>query len=446
MRCVEAAVKGPWEHGIAVERAELQKVLNGPQSAALRHVFMAECTAQKIAGIERDTPVRNIASVGIVGAGTMGTGIAIAFLDAGYPVTIIDRNENALEAGGARIAGDFERRVSRGKLSQDKANAAISALDMATGIETLAKADLIVEAMFEDLSIKQEIFRQIGAIAADGAILATNTSFLDVNAIADASGRPADVLGLHFFTPANIMRLLEIVRAEKTAADVLATAMAVARRMRKAPVIAGVCHGFIGSRMLETRQDQADAMLMEGVSPWDIDRVPVDFGFSMGPYQMFDLVGLDVLSRADNGTLAGALVSQGKLGQKSGAGYYDYDGRTPFPLRRTEATIVERGGPAPGSATFDDAQILDRLLLPTFNEGARILEEGIAARGSDIDLVWVTGFSWPAHTAGPMFHADAIGLPLVVERLETIEGISISPLLRRIASENSSLSGYAGRG
>ena len=444
MRCVEAAVVGPWEAGLEVERAEFQKVLTGPQSAALRHGFMAERAAQKIPGLSPDIAPLLVNSVGIVGAGTMGCGIALAFLDAGYAVTIVEVQQDALDRGVAKIRDTIASRRERGKLSADKAEQQNAALSPALTLDALADADLVIEAVFETPDVKKALFAQLGGIIRSDAILATNTSFLDVNAIGASAPHPERTLGMHFFSPANVMRLLEIVRGERTCLQTLATAMAVGKKLGKAPVLSGVCHGFIGNRMLAVRQAQADAMVLEGVLPWDIDRVLLDFGFPMGPFQMLDLAGLDIGWEGEADTVKSRLVEAGRKGQKSGAGYYDYGtDRKGMPSDATLAVIAGLAKAPPGSAHLTDNEILDRLLLPMINEGACILEEHIAARGSDVDVVWVTGYGWPAQTGGPMFHADTIGLDALVTRLEHIPGQNATPLLKKLASESGSLANYS---
>lgn len=443
LRCVEAAVAGPWEAGIAVERAEFQKVLTGPQSAALRHVFMAERAAQKIPGLAPHLPLLPVSKIGIVGAGTMGGGIAMAFLAAGFPVTLVETKQEALDRGTGNIRATLQSRVDHGKLTQDKADAQIAALTPSLDLAALADADLIVEAIFENLEVKKDLLAKLSAVVRPDAILATNTSFLDVNAIAAAATHPERVLGMHFFSPANIMRLLEVVRADKTGDAVLASVMALAKKLGKAAVVSGVCHGFIGNRMLAVRQVQADAMVLEGVLPWEIDRVLTDFGFPMGPFAMLDLAGLDISWEGDNDTVKSRLVAAGRKGQKTGAGYYDYVGKQASPSQVTLDVIAGLASAAPGTVTRSDGDILARLLLPMINEGATILEKSIALRGSDVDLVWITGYGWPAQTGGPMFHADVIGLKSIVEGLDRI-GIEPSPLLRKLADEGGSLANYAG--
>ncbi|CAN5125192.1 3-hydroxyacyl-CoA dehydrogenase NAD-binding domain-containing protein [soil metagenome] len=434
-RCVAAAVKGPWEAGIAVERAEFNPLLTGAQSAALRHMFMAERTAAKIPGLPKDLPLRPVKTIAVIGGGTMGSGIATAFLDAGFPVTMVEMNQEALDRGASTVKGVFTSRAERGKLTQDKADVRIAALSTALDLSAVADADLVVEAVFENLDVKKELFAKLSAVARPDAILASNTSFLDLDAIAASATSPERVIGLHFFSPAHVMRLLEIVRGAKTDQTVLATAMDLAKKIGKIAVVSGVCDGFIGNRILATRQDQANAMLAEGVMPWDIDQALVDFGFPMGPFQMFDLAGLDI-GESDRDPIRKALVAAGRKGQKNGIGYYDYSGgRQGKPDAATLGIIAEVTGATPGSKTLSAEDILARLLYPMANEGAKILEEGIAYRASDIDVVWVMGYGWPAHKGGPMFYADQVGLAKVVEVLSATPGLTLSPLLDKLAAE-----------
>jgi 3-hydroxyacyl-CoA dehydrogenase len=440
-RCVAAAVKGPWDVGIAVERAEFQPVLRGPQSAALLHMFMAERAAAKIPGLPKDIAMRPIGKAAVIGGGTMGSGIATAFLDAGFPVTMIEMNQAAVERGAATVTGVFVSRAKRGKLTQEKADARIAALSTATDLSAAADADLVVEAVFENLGVKMDLFAKLSAIVRPDAILASNTSFLDLDAIAASATHPERVVGLHFFSPAHVMRLVEVVRGARTDDSILATAMNLAKKLNKIAVVSGVCFGFIGNRILTQRQDQANAMLAEGVLPWDIDTALVNFGFPLGPFQMFDLVGLDI-GESDADPVRKALVAAGRKGQKTGSGYYDYaSGRQGTPDPATLATIEQLTGAKPGSNTMSAQDILARLLYPMINEGAKILDEGIAYRASDIDVVWVMGYGWPSHKGGPMFHADRVGLPQLVEALRTMPGVAISPLLEKLAAEGGSFNG-----
>ena len=443
VRCVEAAVAGPWEAGIAVERAEFQRVLKGPQSAALRHVFMAERTAQKIPDLSRDAMPLTIDRVGVVGAGTMGGGIATAFLGAGFPVTLIEREQATLDRGVAAIKGVFTSRVGRGKLTPEKAEAGLAGLTPSLDLADLADVDLVIEAVFETLAVKTELFTRLDGIVRPDTILATNTSYLDVNAIAAATNSPERVLGLHFFSPAHVMRLLEVVRGDRTSDAVLATAMRLGKTLGKATVVARVCHGFIGNRMLAVRQAEAYRMVAEGVAPWEIDRVLTDFGLPMGPFAMMDLAGLDLGWEGETDTIEGRLCAIGRRGQKTGAGFYDYADRKAAPSQVTLDIIRAVTGVTPGSLKLDDVTILARLTAPLINEGARILEEGIAVRGSDVDLVWIAGYGWPAHKGGPMFHADVLGLSTVIDDLTRWTDVEPAALLRSLADSGGSLASWS---
>ncbi|WP_448582960.1 3-hydroxyacyl-CoA dehydrogenase family protein [Thermaurantiacus sp.] len=377
---------------------------------ALRHIAEAEVKAREVDGIGPDVPTRPIDRVGVVGAGTMGGGIAMTFLNAGIPVTIVEREEAALDRGMRVMRNNYERSAARGKLTAGQVEERMGLLSPALDLAALSGCDLVIEAVFEDLALKKQVFAELDRLARPGAILATNTSYLDVNAIAAATSRPQDVLGMHYFSPANVMRLLEIVRGAKTAPDVLKTAIEVGVRTGKVPVVAGVCHGFIGNRMLAKRQQAAHALLMEGAMPWEVDRVLTDFGFPMGPFQMSDLAGLDIgwsRERSRGETIRDRLCEMDRRGQKTGAGFYDYDAdrnRTPSPVveELIRAFVAEKGGtPREHSA----AEMRDRLLMPMVEEGKAILAEGIAQRASDIDVVWVNGYGWPRATGGIMYWA-----------------------------------------
>ncbi len=425
MACLEAirgAVELPFREGIARERALFERLAKGRQSQALRHVFFAERACGKVDDLPQDIRTLPIARVGIVGAGTMGGGIAMNFLSAGLPVTLVEREQAAIDRGVATIRRNYERTARRGRLTQEQVEAAMALLSPSLAFEDLAACDLVIEAVFETLAIKQEVFRRLDGIVREGAILATNTSYLDVDAIAAVTRRPSHVLGLHFFSPANVMRLLEVVRGAATAPEVLATAMATAKRIGKVAVVARVCHGFIGNRMLEPRQRQAERLVLEGARPQDVDRVLRDFGMPMGPFQMADLAGLDLgwdEASSSGGTLREMLCERGRRGQKNGRGYYDYDDeRNRTASGEVEALIRDfavRSGIT--QRAIPDDEIRERLLYPMVDEGARILAEGIAQRASDIDVVWVNGYGWPAATGGPMFGADGIGLATVVAGL-----------------------------
>ena len=443
--CIEAACRLPFDEGLAFERAEFQKLVSGTQSAAQRYVFFAERQAAKIPDVPDDTPARPIARVGVIGAGTMGGGISMNFLNAGIPVTIVETKRDALDRGIKTIRTNYENTAKKGRLKPEDVETRMGLLTDTLELEKLAECDLIIEAVFEDMGIKKEIFSKLDQIAKPGAILASNTSYLDIDAIAAMTSRPADVIGMHFFSPANVMRLLEVVRGEKTAKDVIATAMQIGRKVGKIPVLVGVCHGFVGNRMLAQRQREANRLILEGVTPWDVDRVVYEFGLPMGPFTMSDLAGLDIgWSRETNKSesVRDLLCEQDRRGQKTSAGFYDYDAkRKATPSTVTEeiiARVAERQGVKRKAAT--DQEILERTLYPMINEGAKILEEGKAIRASDIDIVWINGYGWPVYRGGPMFWADTIGLPKVLERLRAYEaeyGEAFKPsaLLERLAAE-----------
>lgn len=442
VEAVRAAVTLPFDAGLAREADLVNGLMTTTESKALRHVFFAEREAAKIPFIAADTPVSEIRTVAVIGAGTMGGGITMNFLNVGVPVTLVETDQGALDRGIATIRRNYEATAKKGRLSTKDVEARMALITPAIGLDLLDHHDLIIEAVFEQMAIKKTIFAQLDKIAKPTAILATNTSFLDVNEIAAATGRPGSVIGLHFFSPANVMRLLEVVRGDKTDDTVVATAMKLARRIGKAPVLSGVCDGFIANRIMFRRGAQADAMVLEGVAPQDIDRALTDYGFAMGHFQMMDLVGLDVVGRdATERTVAGDLVRLGRLGQKQDGGYYDYDAaRKASPsaiAARVIADVAESLGIAPGPKP-DAAAVLARLLYPVVNEGAKLIEERIALRASDIDVAAILGYNWPAHTGGPMFWADEVGLAKVVDGLRALEvqhGNAFTPasLLVRLA-------------
>ncbi len=376
---------------------------------ALEHVAQAERRAREVDGLAGVAP-RPVARVGVIGAGTMGGGIAMNFANVGLPVTIVEREGSALERGLQVVRGNYERSASRGKITAEDVDARMRLLEGALDLEALADVDLVIEAVFEDMALKKEIFGTLDRVVRKGAVLATNTSYLDVDAIAAATARPEDVLGMHFFSPANVMRLLEVVRGARTAPDVLKTAIETGVRIGKVPVVSGVCHGFIGNRMLAKRQEAANALLLEGAMPWEVDRALTEFGFPMGPFQMADLAGLDIGWKAEESkgeTLRDRLCEAGRRGQKTGAGFYDYGpDRKGSPSPVVEGMIrdfvAQKGGVV---ADHDGDAIRERLLGPMVEEGRRILAEGIAARPGDIDVVWVNGYGWPRATGGPMYWA-----------------------------------------
>jgi 3-hydroxyacyl-CoA dehydrogenase len=435
IKCIEAAVALPFDEGMKVERAEFVRLMTGLQSAAQRHVFFAERAAAKIDGLPADVQPLPVAKVGVIGAGTMGGGIAMNFLNVGIPVTIVETRQEALDRGVGVIRRNYENSAKKGRFSMEEVEARMGRLTPSLALDDLARCDLIIEAVFENMAIKKEIFGHLDRIAKPGAILASNTSYLDVDEIAAATSRPESVLGMHYFSPANVMRLLEVVRGARTDPQVLATAMAVGKATGKIAVVAGVCHGFIGNRMLGRRQQQANALVLEGASPADIDRVLTDFGFPMGPFQMSDLAGLDIgwNAEASKGeTVRDRLCEAGLRGQKNGRGFYLYDeqrNRTPNPeaLAIIDAYASEKGI---NRRTVSDEEILERCLYPMVNEGARILAEGKAQRASDIDIVWINGYGWPVYRGGPMFWAEHdAGRARIVEALEKM-GEDVSPVLK----------------
>lgn len=421
---IRAATELPFEEGAKREREMFLQLREGPQNAAMRHVFFAEREASKVPGLE-DIEPRSIAKVGVIGAGTMGCGITIALLSAGIAVTLFERDADALERGVARVHDAIEGSSRSGRINSAQAKVAQEALTQTLTIADLAKVDLVIEAAFETIEVKQAIFSELDSVMRPGAILASNTSYLDLDIIAAATSRPQDVVGLHFFSPANVMKLLEVVRAAKTAPDVLATALALARRIGKVAVVSGNAWGFIGNRMLAVRRREAEAMVVEGASPEQIDRVLETFGFAMGPLKVADLAGLDLGWSAETSTgstIRECLCEAGRRGQKTGKGFYDYDAARKPVLSAESEAIIACFAAKIGIARrrFEDAEVLDRLVWPMIDEGAQLLAEGVATRMSDIDVVWVNGYGWPVWTGGPMFHARKIGIEEVCRRLEKL--------------------------
>jgi 3-hydroxyacyl-CoA dehydrogenase len=407
--------------------------MSDPIPGARDHIEAARKAAAQIDDIPADTALLPIERVGVIGAGTMGGGITMNFLTAGIPVTIVEMTQEALDRGVATIARNYEASVKRGKLDAAIAERAMGLLTPTLDFAALADRDLVIEAVYESMDVKKDVFGRLDAIAKPGAILASNTSYLDIDAIAAATSRPSSVLGMHFFSPANVMKLLEVVRGKATGQAELATVMALSVRIGKIPVVSGVCHGFIGNRMLSPRQAAAHALIMEGAKYWDVDEALLEFGFPMGPWQMADLAGVDIGWHRDPTrieTLRDALCAVGRWGQKTKKGFYDYDDnrqRTPSP--EVEAIIAQfaakEGRP---QRVIGKDEIRERLLYPMISEGALILAEGIAQRAGDIDTVWLNGYGWPAWTGGPMYWADHIGLNTVAEGL-TRHGQPVAPLL-----------------
>ena len=441
--CVVAASEKPFDEGMKFEREQFMKLMTGTQSAAQRHLFFAERQAAKIDDVDPKTPLRPINKVGVIGAGTMGGGISMNFLSAGIPVVIVEMQQDALDRGTGVMRKNYEASAAKGRIKPDAPEKAMGLLTPTLSLDDLADCDLIIEAVSENMDVKKELFGKLDAIAKPGAILASNTSYLNVDEIAAVTKRPEDVVGMHFFSPANVMKLLEVVRGEKTAKDVLATVMALAKKIRKVAVVAGVCHGFIGNRMLSPRQIEANKLLMEGATPEQIDKVHVDFGMPMGPFQMSDLAGVDIGWHRDPNrieSIRDALAAEGRWGQKKNAGFYDYDEkRNPSPSPRV-AEIIEdfRSRSNLPKREITDQEIVERTLYPMVNEGALILEEGKAQRSSDIDVVWIYGYGWPVYRGGPMFWAQTEGLPKVVAGLEK-HGFKVAESLKSAAESGGKL-------
>jgi len=441
IRCIEAAVNEPFEEGLKTERKLFGELMSGSQSAAQRYAFFAERQANKVPDVPDDTAVIPVNKVGIIGAGTMGGGIAMNFMNAGIPVTIVEVKQDALDRGLKVVRSNYERsRTAKPEETEARMSRLTGSLDMSA----LADCDLIIEAVFERMDIKKDIFAKLDEIAKPGAILATNTSGLNIDEIASVTKRPEAVIGLHFFSPANVMKLLEIVRADHTSKEVINTCMKLARKIGKIAVLVGVCPGFVGNRILGARQREANKLIMEGAMPWDIDRVLYDFGFPMGPFAMSDLAGLDigwVKERSKGETIRDVLCEMDRRGQKTGAGWYDYDeNRTAKPSPVTEKILhdfIVKSGANPRQVSDDE--IRERCLYPMINEGAKILEEGKAIRASDIDVVWENGYGWPVYEGGPMWYGDKVGLDKVLSKMREFQAtmgdaFKPAPLLEKLAA------------
>ncbi|MGN4152971.1 3-hydroxyacyl-CoA dehydrogenase NAD-binding domain-containing protein [Burkholderia gladioli] len=421
---IEAGVLKGFDQGLIDEREGFVALVQTPESRALRHAFFGERAASKIPDVPADTPVREIRKLGVIGAGTMGGGITMNFLNAGLPVTLLETKQEALERGLATIRKNYEAQVKKGKLSEEKLEARMALISPTLSYEDLKDADLIIEAVFEELGVKEQVFRKLDEVAKPGAILASNTSTLDVNKIAAFTRRPQDVVGMHFFSPANVMKLLEVVRGEHTAKDVLATVMQLAKKIRKTAVVSGVCDGFIGNRMVEQYIRQALFMLEEGALPAQVDRAIEAFGFAMGPFRMSDLAGNDIgwairkrryLEQPDlhYSKIADRLCELGRFGQKTGGGWYDYQAgeRRAKPSKLVDEMVLAYSKEAGVERRkIADEEIVERLVYALVNEGAKILEEGIASKASDIDMVYLTGYGFPLWRGGPMLYADTVGL------------------------------------
>jgi 3-hydroxyacyl-CoA dehydrogenase len=450
IRCVEAAVNSAsFDEGLGVERKLFMELMMGPQSAAQRYYFFAERQANKIPDVPDDTPTRPIQKVGILGAGTMGGGIAMNFANAGIPVVMVELKQDALDRGLTTIRKNYER--SRGAVAE-QTEKRMGLLTGSLDMDAFADCDLVIEAVFERMDIKKDVFTNLDRICKPGAILATNTSALNIDEIASVTKRPQDVIGLHFFSPANVMKLLEIVRADKTAKDVIATSMKLAKQIGKIAVLVGVTPGFVGNRILGQRQREAQKLVLEGAMPWDVDRVLYDFGFPMGPFAMSDLAGLDigwVKEKSNGATIRDVLCEMDRRGQKTGAGYYDYDeNRNAKPSPVTEKIIndfIAKSGRNPRK--ISDEEILERCIYPMINEGAKILDEGKAIRSSDIDVVWVNGYGWPVYRGGPMFYGDQLGADKVLAKMQEFQGsmgddFKPSALLEKLVADGKKFSDF----
>ncbi len=461
--CIEAAVNLPMDEGLQRERELFQELVSSPESAAMRHIFFAERQAAKIKGLPKDTAVRDISKVAIIGGGTMGGGIAMCFANAGIPVIMVEINDEALERGLGIIRKNYGITVKKGKMTEQHMQSRLELISGSTDYADLADVDLVIEAVFENLDLKKEIFAKLDGVCKPGAILATNTSYQDVDAIAAATARPEDVLGMHFFSPANVMKLLEVVRGDKTADDVLATAMKIGKAIGKVCVMSGVCYGFIGNRMLGGYGREAQMLLLDGCTPRQVDSALENFGMAMGPLAMGDLAGLDVGYKARQGRsdlpddprlyrMGTVLVEMGRHGQKTGSGFYKYDPETRARLDDPEVeSLIRKQAEELGveQREISEQEILQRCFYPLINEGALILEEGIAQRPSDIDVVYVYGYAFPAARGGPMFYADQVGLKNVYDKICEFRDRygedywKPAPLLKELAEQGSSFAEWA---
>jgi len=446
VKAVEAAVKKPFAEGLKYERELFHQLVSGSQSAAQRYYFFAEREVAKIPDIPKDTPLIDIKKVGVVGAGTMGGGITMNFVNAGIPVTLVEVKQEYLDRGLGVIKKNYDVTASKGKMTVEDVDKRMGLIKGTTNIEDLSDVDLVIEAVFENMDLKKEIFAKLDGICKAGAIIATNTSYLDVNKIAAQTKRPEYVVGLHFFSPANVMRLLEVVRAAKTSVQVLATAMAIAKKIKKIAVMVGVCHGFAGNRMFFQRRRESEKLILEGTLPAQVDKVMFDFGFPMGPFQLYDLIGNDLFwnkDAAEPESTRDLICEQGRFGLKAGKGYYNYDpgSRVPKPAPEVDQLIVEFSEKKGYKRRqISDEEILQRCIYPIINEGAKILEEKIAVRPSDLDVIWINGYGWPLYRGGPMFYADLVGLDkvlAVMKKFQAEHGNDFKPaaLLEKLVKE-----------
>ena len=451
IQCIEAAVNNSFDEGIKIERKLFMELVTGTQSAAQRYAFFAQRQVAKIPDIEPDTEIKPFSSIGVIGAGTMGGGISMNFANVGIPVTIIEQSQENLDKGLGIIRKNYENTANKGRITFEDVEKRTDLIKGSTDINDLSNCDLIIEAVFENMDLKKDIFKTLDIIAKKGAILATNTSALDINEIAAQTSRPEDVIGLHFFSPANVMRLLEIVRGEKTSKSVVATSMKMAKSIGKIAAVVGVCPGFVGNRILAQRQREANKLILEGAMPWEVDDALFDFGFPMGPFAMSDLAGLDIgwdedLSTGD--TLRDKLCEAGRLGQKTGKGFYIYDEkRNKSPDTEVEKLIIEFSEKHQiKRREISKEEILERCLYPMINEGFKILEEGMAIRASDIDIVWINGYGWPMYEGGPMFYGQLIGYDKILKWHQEMEekfgsDFSPSPYLEKVVNEKINLFG-----
>ena len=451
IQCIEAAVNKSFSEGIKVERKLFMELVTGTQSAAQRYAFFAQRQVAKIPDIEPDTEIKPFTSIGVIGAGTMGGGISMNFANVGIPVTIIEQSQERLDKGLGIIRKNYENTANKGRITFEDVEKRTKLINGSTDINDLSNCDLIIEAVFENMDLKKDIFKTLDGIAKKGAILATNTSALDVNEIAEVTSRPEDVIGLHFFSPANVMRLLEIVRGEKTSKSVVATSMKMAKNIGKVAAVVGVCPGFVGNRILAQRQREANKLILEGAMPWEVDDALFNFGFPMGPFAMSDLAGLDIgwdedLSTGD--TLRDKLCEAGRLGQKTGKGFYIYDeNRNKSPDEEVEKLIIEFSEKHQiKRREISKEEILERCLYPMINEGFKILEEGMAIRASDIDIVWINGYGWPIYEGGPMFYGQLIGYDKILKWHKEMEekfgpDFTPSPYLEKVVNEKINLFG-----
>ena len=445
IQCIEAAVNKPFDEGIKVERDLFLKLVTGNQSAAQRYFFFSQRQVAKIPDIPKETEKLPIKDVGIIGAGTMGGGIAMNFANAGIPVTIIEQSQEILDKGIGIIRKNYENTASKGRISIDDVEKRMNLINGDVSINSLAEKDLIIEAVFENMDLKKEIFSKLNNVAKKGAILATNTSGLDINEIASTTDSPENVIGLHFFSPANVMKLLEVVRGEKTSNEVIATSMTMAKSIGKVAALVGVCPGFVGNRILAQRQREANKLILEGALPWDIDDALFEFGFPMGPFAMSDLAGLDIGWNKENSrgeTIREKLCENDRFGQKSGKGFYIYDeNRKKSPDPEVEELIISFAQEKQiKRRSISKEEIIERCLYPMINEGFKILEEGMAIRASDIDIIWINGYGWPVYEGGPMFYGNLIGFEKILEWLKKMEeeygnDFTPSPYLEKVVKE-----------